>query len=221
MIIDIDIIKNISFNTQEGERWFVVFASWYDTGAVSIPDRVWGGSKMDEQMDTLNSFQYPWGCEVVLCKHTPKTAKRSFNTRVGARWFTGVINWLGDYLMKFQYPCGCEVVRRFIVICILKSCFNTREGVRWFLWVTKIIWIFCFNTRVGVRWFQYIKRQHTNFPGFNTRVGVRWFIKNKQSKFFIILIIIHYLQKFIQLNTEPKWFYTEQYKNVDYLSANL
>ena len=88
---------------------------------------------MDEQMDTLNSFQYPIGCEVVLCKHTPKTAKRSFNTRVGARWFTGVINWLGDYLMKFQYPCGCEVVRRFIVICILKSCFNTREGVRWFL----------------------------------------------------------------------------------------
>ena len=39
---------------------------------------------------------------------------------------------------------------------------------------------------------------------FNTRVGVRWFIKNKQSKFFIILIIIHYLQKFRQLNTEPK-----------------
>ena len=83
--------------------------------------------------------------------------------------------------------------------------FNTRVGVRWFRQLRQ--WQALndsFNTRVGVRGFQYIKRQHTNFPGFNTRVGVRWFIKNKQSKFFIILIIIHYLQKFIQLNTEPK-----------------
>ena len=61
-----------------------------------------------------------------------------------------------------------------------------------------------FNTRVGVRWFRQLRQWQALNDSFNTRVGVRWFIKNKQSKFFIILIIIHYLQKFIQLNTEPK-----------------
>ena len=61
-----------------------------------------------------------------------------------------------------------------------------------------------FNTRVGVRWFLKDFAKKYDIRGFNTRVGVRWFIKNKQSKFFIILIIIHYLQKFRQLNTEPK-----------------
>ena len=123
-----------------------------------------------------------------------------FNTRVGVRWFRGNGYVLFGNVWGFQYPCGCEVVPPAKTVAGVKRQFQYPCGCEV---VPKAV------------------RNAIQEESFNTRVGVRWFIKNKQSKFFIILIIIHYLQKFIQLNTEPKWFYTEQYKNVDYLSANL
>ena len=133
--------------------------------------------------------------------------RKRFNTRVGVRWFLYSLIRNVSEIDVFQYPCGCEVVLNclYMLRIVIKFQYPCGCEVVQFLMMAKLyLNSISFNTRVGVRWFLKDFAKKYDIRGFNTRVGVRWFIKNKQSKFFIILIIIHYLQKFRQLNTEPK-----------------